>query len=182
VGLFRLPADPMQQPRHARIRELATATAGSIGKALAEAIARGRIGEDALFSNDYTPIAGVDPPKYRTAFDALCDELLPPLQEPLLDAHPWIVFAICATPDGYVPTHNLRFSQPLSGDRARDLVGNRTKRMFADRVGRSVGRHTEPYLLQVYRRDTGQILFDLSVPVYVRGRHWGGLRVAYVLE
>ncbi len=113
---------------------------------------------------------------------ALCDELLPPLQEPLLAAHPWIVFAICANVDGYVPTHNLRFSQPLSGDRARDLVGNRTKRIFSDRVGRNVGRHTEPYLLQVYRRDTGQILFDLSVPVQVRGRHWGGLRVAYVLE
>lgn len=182
VGLFRLPADPMQQPRHARVRELATATAGRIGQALAEAVTRGRIAEEALFSTDYTPIPGIDPPKYRTAFDVLCDELLPPLQEPLLAAHPWIVFAICANPDGYVPTHNLRFSQPLSGDRARDLVGNRTKRMFTDRVGRSVGRHTQPYLLQVYRRDTGQILFDLSVPVHVRGRHWGGLRVAYVLE
>ncbi|HET6397155.1 MAG TPA: methyl-accepting chemotaxis protein, partial [Pseudoxanthomonas sp.] len=130
----------------------------------------------------YEPIPGVDPPKYRTAFDALCDELLPPLQEPVAAAHPWIVFAICANPDGYVPTHNLRFSQPLTGDRARDLVGNRTKRIFADRVGRSVGAHTDPYRLQVYRRDTGHIIFDLSVPVYVDGRHWGGFRVGYTLE
>ncbi|WP_045736660.1 methyl-accepting chemotaxis protein [Xanthomonas sp. MUS 060] len=182
VNLFRLPEDPMRQPRHARVRDLATATAAHIGQAFEAALARGRIAEEALFSTDYTPIKGVDPAKYNTAFDALCDELLPPLQEPLLAAHPWIVFAICANVDGYVPTHNLRFSQPLSGDRARDLVGNRTKRIFTDRVGRTVGRHTEPYLLQVYRRDTGQILFDLSVPVYARGRHWGGLRVAYALE
>ncbi|PPU92146.1 methyl-accepting chemotaxis protein [Xanthomonas albilineans] len=182
VNLFRLPDDPMRQPRHARVRDLATAAAAQVGQAFEAALARGRIAEDALFSTDYTPIQGVDPPKYRTAFDALCDELLPPLQEPLLSAHPWIVFAICANVDGYVPTHNLCFSQTLSGDRARDLVGNRTKRIFTDRVGRTVGRHTEPYLLQVYRRDTGQILFDLSVPVYARGRHWGGLRVAYVLE
>src|SRR5690606_28183740 len=41
-------------------------------------------------------------------FDALCDDLLPPLQEPVANAHPWIVFAICANPDGYVPTHNDR--------------------------------------------------------------------------
>ncbi len=182
VNLFRLPADPMRQPRHARVRDLAQAAAVSVGQAFEAALIRGRIGEEALFSTEYVPIPGIDPPKYRTAFDALCDELLPPLQEPLLAAHPWIVFAICANVDGYVPTHNLRFSQPLSGDRARDLVGNRSKRIFADRVGRNVGRHTEPYLLQVYRRDTGQILFDLSVPVHVRGRHWGGLRVAYMLE
>jgi len=182
VGLFRLPPDPMREPRHARVRALADAAAARIGQALSTAVARGAIGADALFSRHYEPIPGVDPPKYRTAFDALCDELLPPLQEPVAAAHPWIVFAICANPDGYVPTHNLRFSQPLTGDRARDLVGNRTKRIFADRVGRSVGAHTDPYRLQVYRRDTGQIIFDLSVPVYVDGRHWGGFRVGYTLE
>ncbi|MCE4362443.1 methyl-accepting chemotaxis protein [Xanthomonas hortorum] len=182
VGLFRLPADPLKVPRHARVKELAVETAGRIGTALAQAIARGQIDEAALFARTYTPIAGVEPPKFSTDFDALCDEVLPALQEPLLDAHPWIVFAICANPDGYVPTHNLRFTQPLTGDPKRDLVGNRTKRKFTDRVGRSVGAHTDPYRLQVYRRDTGQIMFDLSAPIFVGRKHWGGLRVGYTLE
>ncbi|MBD9370299.1 methyl-accepting chemotaxis protein [Xanthomonas sp. XNM01] len=182
VGLFRLPDAPLQQPRHARVHALATATAGRIGALFEDALAQRRITPDALFSQEYRQIPGIDPPKYRTPFDALCDELLPPLQEPLAAAEDWIVFAICANPDGYVPTHNLRFSQPMTGDRARDLVGNRTKRIFGDRVGRSVGAHTDPYRLQVYRRDTGQIMFDLSVPVYVGGEHWGGLRVGYTLE
>lgn len=97
-------------------------------------------------------------------------------------AHPWIVFAIAANPDGDVPTHDDRFCQPLTGDPARDLVGNRTKRIFGDRVGRSVGAHVDPYRLQVYRRDTGQIMFDLSVPVFVDGRHWGGFRIGYTLD
>ncbi|KAF1687285.1 chemotaxis protein [Pseudoxanthomonas broegbernensis] len=182
LGLFRLPADPMREARHARVRALADAAAARIGQALADAVAGGAIGAQALFAREYRPIAGVDPPKYGTAFDALCDELLPPLQEPVAAAEPWIVFAICANPDGYVPTHNRRFSQPLTGDRAKDLVGNRTKRIFSDRVGRSVGAHTDPYRLQVYRRDTGQIMLDLSVPVYVDGRHWGGFRIGYTLE
>lgn len=181
VGLFRLPPDPLQVPRHALVKQLAVATSGKIGSALAQAIARGQIGQAALFARTYTPIAGVEPPKFSTDFDALCDQLLPALQEPLLEAHPWIVFAICANPDGYVPTHNLRFTQPLTGDAKRDLVGNRTKRKFTDRVGRSVGAHTDPYRLQVYRRDTGQIMFDLSTPIFVGGKHWGGLRVGYTL-
>jgi len=182
VGLFRLPADPLREPRHARVLTLAREAAAAIGERLGLALAEAWIDEDALFSREYTPIPGVEPAKYETAFDALCDELLPPLQEPVANAHPWIVFAISANPDGYVPTHNDRYCQPLSGDRARDLVGNRTKRIFSDRVGRSVGAHTDPYRLQVYRRDTGQIMFDLSVPVYVDGCHWGGFRVGYTLD
>ncbi|MET0129098.1 MAG: methyl-accepting chemotaxis protein [Stenotrophomonas chelatiphaga] len=182
VGLFRLPADPMRHPRHARVHAVASETAAQIGAAFEHAIASGWISADDLFSAEYTPIAGTRPAKYSTPFDALCDELLPPLQEPAAVAEPWIVFAISATPEGYVPTHNLRFSQPLTGDAARDLVGNRTKRVFSDRVGRSVGAHVDPYKLQVYRRDTGQIMFDLSVPVFVDGQHWGGFRVGYTLE
>ncbi len=182
VGLFRLPADPLREPRHARVLELAHETSRSIGATFEEALAQGWIEDEALFSRDYAAIAGVEPAKYETPFDTLCDELLPPLQEPVAAAHPWIVFAISANPDGYVPTHNDRFCQPLTGDRARDLVGNRTKRIFSDRVGRSVGAHTDPYRLQVYRRDTGQIMFDLSVPVFVHGRHWGGFRVGYTLD
>jgi hypothetical protein len=178
VGLFQLPRDPMAERRHARVLQLATHTAAGIGQAMEDAVASGRITRDALFSRQYTPIPGVEPPKFHTPFDALCDELLPPLQEPLLALHDWIVFAICANPNGYVPTHNLRFSQPLTGDAARDLVGNRSKRRFGDRVGRSVGAHTDPYRLQVYRRDTGQIMLTVGAGVRRRpalGRPAGGL-------
>ncbi|MGY1408114.1 methyl-accepting chemotaxis protein [Luteimonas sp. A611] len=182
VGLFRLPPDPLREPRHARVLQLARETSEAIGASFEEALAQAWIEDGELFSRDYTAIPGVEPAKYETAFDALCDELLPPLQEPVASAHPWIVFAISANPDGYVPTHNDRFCQPLTGDRARDLVGNRTKRIFSDRVGSSVGAHTDPYRLQVYRRDTGQIVFDMSVPVFVNGRHWGGFRVGYTLD
>lgn len=182
VGLFRLPEDPMREPRHATVRALAEEAARRIGMALQQALDQHRIEPAALFGRDYTPIPGTSPEKYTSGFDRLCDQVLPVFQEPVLDAQPWIVFAICANPDGYVPTHNLRFTQPLTGDPAVDLVGNRTKRIFTDRVGRSVGAHNDPYRLQVYRRDTGQIMFDLSVPVMVGRRHWGGFRVGYTLE
>lgn len=181
VGLFRLPEDPLRETRHAATFALATASAEAVGAALATALRSGAITDAALFSREYQPINGTRPQKYHTAFDPLCDELLPSIQEPAAASHPWIVFAICANRDGYVPTHNQRFAQPLTGDPAKDLVGNRTKRIFDDRVGRSVGAHTDPYRLQVYRRDTGEIMFDLSVPIFVGAEHWGGFRVGYAL-
>ena len=181
VGLFRLPEDPLRETRHAATFALATASAEAVGAALATALRSDAITDAALFSREYQPINGTRPQKYHTAFDHLCDELLPSIQEPAAASHPWIVFAICANRDGYVPTHNQRFAQPLTGDPAKDLVGNRTKRIFDDRVGRSVGAHTDPYRLQVYRRDTGEIMFDLSVPIFVGAEHWGGFRVGYAL-
>ena len=50
----------------------------------------------------------------------------------------------------------------------------RSKRIFDDPVGRQCGQHEMPFLLQTYRRDTGEIMHDISAPVYVGGRHWGG--------
>ena len=54
--------------------------------------------------------------------------------------------------------------------------------MFNDRVGLGAGRNREPFLLQAYRRDMGgtfELMKDVSAPVVVKGRHWGGLRIAY---
>lgn len=43
-------------------------------------------------------------------------------------------------------------------------------------------QHEEPVLLQAYLRDDGTQNMDISVPVYVRGRHWGTLRMGYAVE
>ncbi len=41
---------------------------------------------------------------------------------------------------------------------------------------------TAPFLLQTYKRDTGEIMHDMSVPIRVKGRHWGGFRIGYRCE
>ena len=105
--------------------------------------------------------------------------MLPAIQEPILSDNPDYVYALVSDINGYVPTHNDRFCQPLTGDPVQDLAGNRTKRIFDDRVGSLAGRHTEPFKLQTYRRDTGELMFDMSVPIYVDGQHWGGIRIGY---
>ena len=86
-------------------------------------------------------------------------------------------------PNGYLPTHNRKFSQAQGPDPAWNTANCRNRRIFDDRVGLKAGRNTEPFLLQVYRRDMGGGVFrmmkDVSAPIRVRGRHWGGLRLAY---
>ena len=81
--------------------------------------------------------------------------------------------------NGYFPTHNRKFAKPLTGDYQKDLVNNRTKRIFSDRTGSRCGAHTKRFLLQTYKRDTGEVMHDISAPIYVNGRHWGGFRMGY---
>ncbi|MCB1822629.1 MAG: hypothetical protein KDI73_13815, partial [Candidatus Competibacteraceae bacterium] len=97
VGLFRLSEDPLSEPRHAQAFALATEATQSAGAALAKALCSGAITEPALFASEYEPIAGTQPQKYHTPFDHLCDELLPPIQEPASAAHPWICLPFAPT-------------------------------------------------------------------------------------
>ena len=108
--------------------------------------------------------------------------MLPSIQEPLIERNKVITYAIACDTGGYVPTHNNRFCQPLTGDEKRDFAGNRTKRIFSDTVGKRCGTHEVPFLLQTYRRDTGEIMHDISAPIYVKGKHWGGFRIGYRTE
>ena len=105
------------------------------------------------------------------------DKIFPSIQETVLEKYADVIFA--GAVGGYFPTYNKKFSQPLSGDYEKDLVNNRTKRIFDDPTGRRCGAHTDTFLLQTYKRDTGEILHDLSVPIFVNGKHWGGFRMGF---
>lgn len=167
---------------HARMPGVVRSAAVEIGRLLEASIDRGEIKLDDLFDRNYAPISNTNPQKFHTRFDSLTDRVLPNVQEPLLDKHREITYAIACDVNGYVPTHNKCFSQPLTGDEKKDFVGNRTKRVFSDPVGKRCGAHEAPFLLQTYRRDTGEIMHDISAPIHVKGRHWGGFRVGYRTE
>ncbi|AXS82692.1 MULTISPECIES: methyl-accepting chemotaxis protein [Marinobacter] len=164
---------------HRPFYDQARAGADQIGQLFEQAIRDGKLSESALFDNKRTPIPNTHPPKYSSSFDKFTDQYLPAVQEQVKKAHGAIVFAIAAAPDGYVPTHNRDFAHAPTGDPKVDLVKSRSKRLFNDRTGIRCGTHTENMLLQTYRRDTGEIMHDLSVPIYVNGKHWGGFRLGY---
>jgi methyl-accepting chemotaxis protein len=146
----------------------------------------GEITADDLFDEDYRPIAGSDPQQYLTRFTTLTDRLLPPIQEEILSFDSRVVFCAAVDRNGYLPTHNQKFSAPQGDDPAWNNAHCRNRRIFNDRTGLRAGRNRAPFLLQTYRRDLGNGQFammkDLSMPIVIHGRHWGGLRLAYRTE
>lgn len=164
---------------HQRIYDLAREGAAAISAQFEADIQRGKVSLADLFDRNLQSITNSYPSKFSSRFDAYTDQVLPGLQEPLLARHEGLVFAIASTPQGYVPTHNRAFSQTQTGDRAVDALKSRSKRVFNDATGIRCGSHQQPLLLQTYSRDTGELMHDLSVPIMLQGRHWGGLRLGY---
>lgn len=155
-------------------------TAGTIGEMFEAAIERGELTLADLFDEAYRPIPGSDPVQHMTRFVALTDRLLPPLQEELLTSNGRIVFCAAVDRNGFLPTHNRKYAQPQGGDPVWNNANCRNRRIFDDRTGLAAARNRKPFLLQSYRRDMGGgqflVMEDLSAPIMVKGRHWGGFR------
>jgi methyl-accepting chemotaxis protein len=172
-----VPADLAPQERE--MLTLAHEFARRCSEALERWVANREVTEEKLFSFLYYPMPKTDPPKYTTDWDKLSDRDILPIEENILAKSPTILFTVMVDKFGYLPTHNQRFSLPLTGNAAADLVNNRTKRIFNDRTGLAAARSQAPFLIQRYQRDTGETMIDLSVPLFVRGVHWGAVRIGY---
>ncbi len=135
-----------------------------------------------LFDQQYRPIPNTAPQKYSTGYDRDFQTQIQPVIDELLQRAKGATFALCVDTNGYGPTHNSKFSKPLTGNREQDLAHSRDKRIFNDPTGSRAAQNTQPCLLQTYMRDTGEILSDLSMPIEIQGKHWGALRVGFVPE
>lgn len=164
---------------YGRILQTAETAAQQIAKMLEEWVLSGKVTQDQVFSTQYLPIANTNPQKYHNQIDQWTDQYFPSVQDAILNVFKQVVYAGAVDVNGYFPTHNSKYCQPLTGDYQRDLTGNRSKRIYNDKTGIRCARNQQRFLLQTYKRDTGEIMNDLSVPIYVLGRHWGGFRIGF---
>ncbi len=167
---------------HNEVKNAAIKMTAEVQNLFESAIKNQQITESKLFDSNYQPIAGTDPEKYSTQFDDFCDKNLPSIQERYLKSLPNLMYSATANKDGYLPTHNNIFAKPPTGNYETDLVHSRSKRLYQDPLSLRCGSHTQESLLQTYKRDTGEICHDMSVPLYINGRHWGAVRIGYTAE
>jgi len=158
---------------------LATEFARRCTEAIEGWLEKKEVTPERLFSFLYYPMPDTDPPKFTTDYDKLSDRDILAIEENILGRTQTGIYTVMVDKNGYLPTHNQRYSQPLTGNKAADLVGNRTKRIFNDRTGLAAAVSTAPFLVQKYQRDTGETMADISVPIFIDGKHWGAVRIGY---
>jgi HAMP domain-containing protein len=174
----------MQELTLEKARVAAAIGARQYGDVFDGSIDSGVLTVNDVFDRSYVEIKGYGwsgKPKFHTKYDLVTDRAILVFQDKFLEYEDF-VFAVGVDENGYLPTHNTRFQKPLTGVPEQDLAGNRTKRVFNDPVGLAAARNVEPSFLQVYQRDTGETMWDVSSPIYVKGKHWGGFRVGVSME
>jgi len=165
------------------ILSLAKAAARECSQVFERAIDRGIKTENEIFSTLYFPITPLtSPPTFNTFYDDFCDTAITPIEDKYLAKNDRIIFVVLVDKNGYLPAHNTIYSQPRTGNKALDLKRNRTKRIFNDITGFCASKNQSEFLIQIYRRDTGENIADLSVPVFVKNKHWGAIRIGYLME
>jgi methyl-accepting chemotaxis protein len=153
--------------------------------------------------------AGFDPPKYFTSWDQQTDGALAAIVDQHGFDDPAIVMVCVVDLNGFITMHRSDYRRDISGDADRDRAGNRVKRIFDQAVGIRAARVAlaaddvplrasrtaftnarisldapsanthRPFIVQSYARDTGDIVNDLAVPVYVAGKRFGAVRLAF---
>ncbi|SDF39116.1 methyl-accepting chemotaxis protein [Bosea robiniae] len=170
------------RPLIERAQDFARETAA----AMEDAIDRGLLSENDLFDLRYVPVPEVEPRQYLSPSLPVLETVLPPLLADALGSDRRLVFAVPSDRNGYVPVHHAAWSQsPRSGDPAWNAAYARNRRIVDSRAGLSAVRSVRPFLVQLsrYEHEDGraELLSEINAPLRVRGRHWGGVRMAYRL-
>jgi HAMP domain len=163
-----------------KARLVASQAARTYGDMFDAAIDAGDLTVNKAFDRNYVEIKGYAWPdvrqkKFHTQYDGITDGRVLAFQDRILQQADF-VFAVGNDENCYVPTHNSVFSKPLTGNPELD-ASNRTKRVFNSAVDVNACKTEEPSLLQIYTRDTGETMWDVASPIYVKGKHWGAFRV-----
>lgn len=157
-------------------------TAEQASLLLEKAIASSTLREMDLFDRRHQEIPNTNPKQYMAAYTAFFDRYIPDIIEPVLKKHANIMFCLPIDNEGYIPTHNKKFSLPQSHDPVWNDANCRNRRYFLDRVGKNAAQNKKDFLIQLYRRHVGDqyvMMKDISCPIFIKRRHWGGIRIGY---
>jgi len=134
-----------------------------------------------LFDRNYRRTnTGQMPEKFDCGYTDRFERVLQPLFDSFISQRREFIYAIAVDKNGYAPAHHAKVSRPMTGDFAVDNLQSRHRRIFAgNRAEKRRASHTSPFLLQTFIRDTGEVLNDLSIPLYINGQHWGALIMGF---
>lgn len=134
-----------------------------------------------LFDQKYQRInPGQKPEKFNVSYVDTFEKTLQTLFDSFIAERPEFIYAIAVDTNGYAPAHHKKVSAALTGNFAVDNLKSRHRRIFnGNRAEVRRANHNEPFLLQTFIRDTGEVLNDLSIPLHINGRHWGSLIMGF---
>lgn len=125
------------------------------------------------------------PMRYTVPFNDLAVDTLGDIGDAFSDYDSSVIYLLPVDKNGYTPCHNAAYENAVTGDPSVDFAKSRQFRFFKDNTQLAAikNTNTETPLFQPYERDMGThkvLYWDISYPVFVKGEHWGAVRVGYL--
>lgn len=172
-------------PADSALVERAQTHARKLADTVEAAIDRGEISMEDLFDQDYRPVEGSNPPRFRTRLSDWADRNWRPIIDAMVAEGGPIKMCSPADMRGFLPTHVSDRSRRPTGDLAHDTKYCRNGRILFDAIDRKAKASDAPYMMAVYRQEgdgrTYEIVRNVYVPLVIKGRRWGDSELAYVL-
>ncbi len=135
-----------------------------------------------IFDTRYQAYGNSKPQRFRVSWGEEYTNRCQALLEEAFNSIPSCAYAVGVNVDGYLSSHNTKFSKPMTGDDKVDLLGNRCNRKFNNPAELRAASNSNSMLIRTYLRDTGEILCDIAMPIEINGRLWGNVRVGMPAE
>lgn len=132
---------------------------------LEEAVRQSRIDIDSLFDENYIKTA--EEGKFKVRSNRFFDADVLPVLKRWTQKDRRLLYVVAMDRNGYMPTHIMparalvKMTDPVS------LSGAKSSRLAAQPFRRPVAAG-------------GELAMDMAMPVMVKGRHWGCLRIGYM--
>lgn len=159
------------------VEALAQKAAVETVKAFANAVSNGSLQTGDIWDRNYAPVQNTNPQKYKAKYTDFVKKYIQPIEDRYLAMDSRFRYFLLTDDNGYAAAHNSMYDKPLTGNYEKDILGNRSMRIFNDPVGLAVAKNTQPIIIQTYPRDTGEVIHDIGIPVYIDSKHWGCIRV-----
>jgi hypothetical protein len=136
-----------------------------------------------VFDTNYIEIPGTNPKKYHTRYDKIFDKWMQKVEDQFLSDTD-VDFAVLIDINGYVPTHNSKYSKPQSNNYAKDVIYSRSKRNFSayEGIKKAILYDGNDTIKELYNRDTGEVLWNIAAPVRLYDKKWGVFLIGVNLE
>lgn len=158
-------------------------SAQQVAASIETAIAEGRVREADLFTEQYQPLSGTNPPQFSHPMQQAMLPVARARQE-MAKTYPGFfgmtftdrkAFGAIAMPE--------RAQTQRPGDDDWNSEHSRQGLMFDDDTTRQQCRTTQPFIIKAYRRPMADgsviLLKQVIASIHVNGRHWGILQMAY---
>lgn len=169
--------------------ELALEQAQRIQDYTEQALISGGLTMDSLFDDNLVTVKNSSPERFRTKLSDWADSHWRPIFDEISAKRSEILTSVCTSDRGFLPTHMTKFSVQPTGDYEHDKRYCRNGRIFYQSVDAAAKASTQDYMMAVYRHTGAASSSSLSqavvrnvyVPLYIKGRRWGDLEIAYIL-